>query len=65
MNVNTSSATWWTMYSAWSEMHAAHARITNDIASGIDPKMVTEDRSGVQRSAERLAQRIGRLDIIL
>jgi hypothetical protein len=65
MNVNSSSATWWTMYSAWSELHAAHARLSSHLATGVDPRMIAEDRSGVQRSAEHLAQRIGRLDIIL
>jgi hypothetical protein len=65
MNVSVSSSTGWSTYSAWTDAHAAHARLSGHLAAGADPQVIAADRAGVQRSAQRLAQTAGRIDVFV
>jgi hypothetical protein len=65
MNISVSSSTGWSTYTAWSDAHAAHARLSGHLAAGADPQVIAADRAGVQHSAQRLAQTIGRFDVLV
>lgn len=65
MNLSVSASTGWSTYTAWADASAAHARLSGHLAAGVDPNVIAADRAGVQRSAQRLAQTVGRFDIMI
>jgi hypothetical protein len=65
MNVSVSSSTGWSTYTAYADAQAAHARLSGHLAAGADPQVIAADRAGAQRSAQLLAQTVGRFDIMV